>query len=113
MKIEFNAKEYAKIRDLAKKHFLANKTGEQDLFIEQSKLYKPIIQFTKDLEKNLISGQHELVEQIVPRRGFLPQIDFDRISSPIVKPIPAIKSVDLDGELLNKTHIENLQDMSL
>ena len=113
MKQSFNANEYAKIREEAKKHFLAKKTGDQDLFTEQSKLYKPIIQSTKELEKSLTSGQHELIEQIVPalRRRNLPQLEFDEHSSPIAK--PAIKTIDLDGELLNDTHRENLQDMSL
>ena len=115
MKVEFNAEEYAKIRDEAKKHFFNMKTGDQDLFKEQSKLFSPIIQSNKDLEKNFISGQHELVKQIVPeitKRGFypVPQLEF---SSPIPKPAPTVKTVDLDGELLNDTHKENLQDMSL
>jgi len=114
MKKAFNTNEYARIRDEAKKHFLAKKTGEQDLFTDQSKLYKPIIQSTKELEKSLVSGQHELIEQIVPalRTRNLPQLEFDRAqSSPI--PMHAVKTINLDGELLNETHRENLQDMSL
>ena len=113
MKQSFNAKEYARIREEAKKHFLAKKTGEQDLFTDQSLLYKPIIQSTKELEKNLISGQQELMKQIVPALmpHSLPQLEFDAHSTPIAK--PAIKTIDFDGELLNETHRENLQDMSL
>ena len=41
----------------------------------------------------------------------LPQLTFDAQSSPILK--PGIKTIDLDGELLNETYRENLQDMSL
>jgi len=114
MNVRFDANAYAKLRDEAKKHFLAKKTGEQDLFIEQSKLYKPLLQSTKDLEKTLISGQHELIEQIVPalRTRNLPQLEFDRYSSPITEPMHQVVNIDLDGELLNETHRENLQDMS-
>ena len=114
MKLSFNeAKDYAKLKEEAKKYFQAKKTGEQDLFTEQLQLYKPIIQSTKELEQNLISGQHELMEQIVPTliARNLPQLTFDAQSSPILK--PGIKTIDLDGELLNETHKENLQDMSL
>jgi hypothetical protein len=114
MKQSFDVKEYARLREEAKKMFQNKKTGDQDLFTDQLQLYKPIIQSTKELEKNLISGQHELIEQIVPalRTRNLPQIEFDREhSSPI--PMHDIKTIDLDGELLNKTHRKNLQDMSL
>ena len=113
MKKAFNANEYGKTREEAKRHFLAKKRGEQDLFTEQFQLYKPIIESTKEYEKNLISGQHEMIEQIVPalRTRNLPQLEFDAHSSPIPK--PAIRTIDLDGELLNQTHRENLQDMSL
>lgn len=98
----FNAEEYSKIRDEAKKYFLAKKTGEQDLFSEQSKLFMPIIQSTKDLEKNLISTlstpEQELSQWTVAH------------SSPVASPVVR---VNLDGELLNDTHRENIQDMSL
>ena len=123
MKQSFNANEYAKVREDAKRHFLSKKTGDQDLFTEQSKLYKPIIESTKELEKSLISGQHEFMEQIVPQlmTRHLPQLEFDSHSSPItISSIrdkdtlrKSVKTIDLDGELLNETHRENLQDMSL
>jgi hypothetical protein len=119
MRQRFNAEEYSKIRDEAKKYFLAKKTGEQDLFTEQSKLFKPIIQSTKELGKSLVSGQNELIEQIglVPElmKRNLPQLEF-RHSSPVQSKSevdPPVVRVNLDGELLNETHIENLQDMSL
>ena len=106
MRQRFNAEEYSKIRDEAKKYFLAKKTDEQDLFSEQSKLFMPIIQSTKDLEKNLISTlstpEHEQ-----------PQLEFGH-SSPVASPVASpVVRVNLDGELLNETHRENLQDMSL
>lgn len=103
MKKVFDIKEYAKVRDEAKKHFLANKTGEQDLFRTQSELYKPLIQSTKDFENRLIQNQNELLDQItVP--ASLPQLEFST---------PPTKTIDLDGELLNEPHRENLQKMKL
>ena len=117
MRQRFNAEEYSKIRDEAKKHFLDKKTGEQNLFTEQSKLFMPIIQSTKDLEKNLIST----VITPEPTVRTLPQLEFGHAqseqefnkflySSPVTSPVVR---VNLDRELLNETHVENLQDMSL
>jgi len=101
MRQRFNAQEYSKIRDEAKKYFLAKKTGEPNLFTEESKLYMPIIQSTKNLEKNLISTLS------TPEHA-LPQLEFGH-SSPVAS---SVVRVNLDGELLNETHSENLQDMS-
>ena len=102
MRQRFNAEEYSKIRDEAKKYFLAKKTGEQDLFSEQSKLFMPLIQSTKELETNLISTLSKPEYE-------LSQLEFGH-SSPVASPV---LRVNLDGELLNETDIENLEDMSL
>jgi hypothetical protein len=114
MKQNFNVKEYSKIREEAKQHFLSKKTGDQDLFVEQSKLYKPIIQSTKDLEKTLKSGQYELIagqQQLINQRVGLPQTPEGQSS----KNIEGFrgKTIDLDGVLLNEIHRENLQEMNL
>jgi hypothetical protein len=83
MKQAFNVKEYSKIREEAKQHFLNKKTGDPDLFTEQSKLYKPIIQSRKDLEKSLISGQHELIKQtLLSRRDVYPSLSFTALKVP-------------------------------
>jgi hypothetical protein len=119
MKHTFNVKEYSKIREEAKQHFLNKKTGDQDLFTEQSKLYKPIIQSTKELEKSLKSGQHELIvgqQELIKQTALeqarsLPQLEFHTPEGP--RGIKSMKTIDLDGVLVTDAHIENLQEMNL
>jgi len=118
MKQAFNVKEYSKIREEAKQHFLNKKTGDQDLFTEQTKLYKPIIQSTKDLEKSLMSGQHDLIsgqqdliKQIaIEQARSLPQLEYKTKST---VPLDPVKTIDLNGVLLDETHRANLQEMNL
>src|SRR5580692_12944698 len=119
MKQAFNVKEYSKIREEAKQHFLNKKTGDRDLFTEQSKLYKPIIQSTKELEKSLKSGQHELIagqQELIKQTALeqarsLPQLEFHTPEGP--RGIKSMKTIDLDGVLVTDAHIENLQEMNL
>jgi len=119
MKHTFNVKEYSKIREEAKQHFLNKKTGDQDLFTEQSKLYKPIIQSTKELEKSLKSGQHELIvgqQELIKQTALeqarsLPQLEFHTPEGP--RGIKSMKTIDLDGVLVTDAHVENLQEMNL
>ena len=106
MKHTFNVKEYSKIREEAKQHFLNKKTGDQDLFTEQSKLYKPIIQSTKELEKSLKSGQHELIagqQELIKQAALeqarsLPQLEFH--SPEARRGTKTLKTIDLDGVLV-------------
>ena len=72
-------------------------------------MFQPIIQSNKELEQNLIST----LRTPEPEPVMLPQLEFG-YSSPIVSPLARqVVKVDLDGDLLNETHTENLQDMSL
>ena len=114
MKHEFDAELYGRVRDEAKKYFLAKKTGDQDLFAKQSKLFDPIIQSTKELENKLISelAQEKTLPQLEYGSHYECEPGYLKFES-TPKPKSPIFRVDMDGELLNDTHQENLQDMAL
>jgi len=128
----FNIKEYKLQRDELRQRFQDAKTGDQSLFIDQVKLFKPLIESSKAIENKITSSQDVLSNTLLPftrelqKRNeqvdvlqnlpfyntplhALPTAEIEGIHHSTPKPI----HVDLDGALLNQTHSENLQDMGL
>ena len=113
--------EYTRIKKTLRNKFDAERTGDQHLFIEQSKLLQPLI-------KPLLSAQEQTVKAIQERPhrpaimpAVIRQTSGSTFASPVEAPAdtalepddeqPLIK-IDLDSGL-NDTDIRNLQDMKL
>jgi len=122
-----------------KQRFEREKTGDQTLYTDQAELLRPLIDSQKETSKSIqdkiISGQETISNAIVPfikelqkrneqveaLQGLpfynIPEIEGVPQSTPKITPqkdqLAQYINVDLDGELLNQTHQENLQDMGL
>lgn len=122
-----------------KEQFEKEKTGDQTLYIDQSKLFKPLIETQKETQKEtqqqIVTGQENLNNALIPLvqeikkrndqvellQGLpffnIPEIEGATQSTPKVTPqkdkLPQYIDVDLDGALLDETHKENLQDLNL
>ncbi len=59
-------KEYAEQRDRIKKRFEVERTGEQLQYIDQSKLFKPILESQKGIQEKIVSGQDTLSNALTP-----------------------------------------------
>ena len=110
-----NIKEYKRIKQALRERFETERTGDQNLFREQSKILQPLI-------KPLISTQEQTVRAIQDNR-FLAR-DLQRrpalMDEPIAEDDPVLGvapedseviKVDLNSEL-NETDKRNLQDMN-
>jgi hypothetical protein len=131
-------KRFTEQKNCLKQRFLAEKTGDQTLYIDQAKLLEPLINSQKEtsriIQDKIISGQETLSNALVPFTRELqkrndqvealqslpfyniPEIEGVPQSTPKVTPQKEQQqyiNVDLDGELLDQTHQENLQDMKL
>jgi len=130
--MSFSIKEYKRQRDELRQRFQDAKTGDQSLFIDQVKLFKPLIESSKAIENKITTSQDVLSNTLLPftrelqKRNeqadvlqnlpfyntplhALPTAEIESIHQSTHRPI----HVDLDGALLNQTHSENLQDMGL
>lgn len=114
-----------------KKHFLSEKVGKQALYITQAELNKPIIdsqkETTENIQNKITSNQDLLTNTLVPftnelkRRNdqvdelkALPYYNVPQEIEDIPQSTPKKDIiVDVNGELLNQTHIENLAAMDL
>jgi hypothetical protein len=121
-------KSYKEQRDRLRQRFEGEKTGEQTLFIDQTKLFKPLINTQKESADKIASSQDVLSNTLVPFTKELQKrneqletlqnlpypvgIEDAPQSTPSSTPRKVIY-VDLNGELLNQTHRENLQDLGL
>ena len=117
------AKRYKEQRDALRRRYEVQKTGDQTLFTEQSKLFKPLIEVQKETSKaigdKITTNQEGLSNVLVPftrelrKRNeqveTLQNLPYYGIED---KPRDIIQ-VNLDAELLGETHRENLQDMNL
>ena len=128
--IRFNNENFKKVRDDAKMYFETHKTGDQSAYIDNTKFFQPIIDTTKEsskfLQDKIITGQESLTNAIVselqkrndqvemlqnlPYYNVLPGIEDIPQSTPIKE--RGVIEVDLDGELLDQTHQENLLSMN-
>jgi hypothetical protein len=128
--------EYKRLKESLKSRFEADKTGEQTLFIEQTKLLKPLINVQQDtgkeITKQIATNQDAITRELQRQAIMYPPLAIDaphaQASTPIYpltqqatylqapqatptqKAPQAILTVDLDAGL-NKTDIENLEDM--
>ena len=121
-----------KQRDELQRRFEAERTGEQTLLIDQTKLLKPLIEVQKETSKSIKdkieAGQDATSNALIPftrelqRRNdqveTLQNLPFYNLpaeieNSPQSTPIkaPIVTDIDLDNKL-DKTQREDLQDMS-
>jgi hypothetical protein len=123
-----DAKHYKDQRDRLRKRFEDEKTGEQAELTENIKLFRPIIESqnntSKAIQDKLVNTRDAIVpftrelqkriDQMETLQG-LPYYDkpLEIQNVPQSTPQKDVRYLDLDGELINETHRENLQDMSL
>src|SRR6478609_3210018 len=121
-------KRYKDQRDLIKKEFQAENVGDQSRFTDQLKLFKPLIESqketSKDLQDKLASNQNTLSNALVPftnelkRRNDkvdeLQALPFYSREESLSHSTPKSKDImiDINGELLDQTHVENLVGMN-
>ena len=48
-----NMGEYKRVKEVLKKRFQSERTGDQELFIEQTKVFKPLINIQKETQKEV------------------------------------------------------------
>jgi hypothetical protein len=127
-------KKYKEQRDRIKKHFEAERTGEQVQYIDQVKLFKPLLESQKEssrsIQDKIVSSQDTLSNALVPfttelrKRNeqidelqALPFYDIPREIEGIKHSTPvkdrSVIEINLDGELLEESHRENLSILDL
>ena len=131
MKQTFDVAKFKQARDEAKRYFEVQKTGDQSLYIDQTKLFQPLIDTTRETSKAIqekIGTDHkELENALVPFTAQLrrrnEQVEalqnlpfYTQEIEPVGQSTPKKKedilTYNLD-KMLNETDKENLQDMSL
>ena len=122
-------KRYKEQRDLLRREFQAEKVGNQTLFTDQTKLFRPLIESqketSKDLQDKLVSNQNTLSNTLVPftnelkrRNDQVEQLQALPFYAKEEEHVPHSTSkskdimIDINGELLNQTHAENLAAMN-
>jgi hypothetical protein len=126
------ANKYKQQRDELQRRFEAERTGDQTLFIDQTKLLKPLIEIQKETSKSIqdkiVAGQDATSNALIPftrelqRRNdqvetlqnlpfynLPPEIEDAPQSTPIKAPVVTV--IDFDKGL-DKTQREDLQKMS-
>jgi len=114
-------KRYKEQRDKLRQYFENEKTGDQTLFLDQAKLFKPLIESqqesSKDILEKLATNQDVLtnVLQAAPQALQYPldQLGIEDVLHSTPKKDEKIMNINLDMDLLNDTHRENLQEMKL
>ncbi len=59
-------KQFAEQRDRIRKQFEAKRTGEQLQYMDQSKLFKPLLETQKGIQEKIVSGQDTLSNALTP-----------------------------------------------
>src|SRR5579872_2872970 len=118
--------EYKRVKEALKERFEAERTGDQDLFREQSKIFQPLIDTQQQTVKAIKDGQDgnaiAVSNALLPfarelqrrndRVDMLAEQPFYHQELQAITPIsPEFMKVDLDARL-DETDRENLQDMS-
>jgi hypothetical protein len=121
--------EIKRIKEAVKERFEAERSGDQDLFREQTKIFQPLVatqqESAKAIQEKIIAGQETTSKALVPlvkelqRRNdqvdLLTEQPFYPQQLPALTPLvptsPEFLRVNLDAGL-NETDKENLQDMS-
>ena len=122
---------YAEQRDCLKNYYEKEKIGNQNLYTDQTKLFKPIIESqkesSKEIQDKIVSNQENLSNTLVPytnelkRRNdqieelqSLPYYNIPQEIEDAPQSTPKKEIIiDVNGELLNQTHLENLTAMNL
>ena len=119
-------KRYKEQRDRLRRQFESERLGEQSLFVDQSKLFKPLIEMQKETSKaiqdKIVASQDNalipFVRELQRRNDQVEALqnlpfytqEIEAQSTPKKK--DSVLLYDLD-KVLNETDVENLQDMSL
>ena len=120
---------YVNQKKQLKQYYEREKTGDQTLYTDQAKLLEPLINSQKEtsrtIQDKIVTGQESLSNALVPlvqelqKRNDqvealqslpfynIPEIEGVAQSTPKSKDI----MIDLNGELVNQTHLENLVEM--
>ena len=129
MKQSFDINYYKVQREILRNRFAADKTGDQTLLTEQTKLFQPLLQSQKQIEEKLTENQNATSNVLVPfvnelqKRNnliedsqYLPFHNEPLKIQDVPQSTPEKEKVtdliDLDQKL-DITDIENLQDMNL
>ena len=119
---------YVSQRKRLKQHFEREKTGDQTLYIDQAQLLRPLIDSQKETSKSIqdkiVTGQESLSNALVPLVQELQKRNdqVEELQSLPFYNIPEIEGapqstpkkgiyIDVDADLLNDTHRENLEYM--
>jgi len=120
-----NINEYKRMKDALKERFETERSGDQYLFREQSKMLQPLIKPLISTQEQTVkaiqnSGTQNLARELQRRNdqvdllvqqpfysNQLPSLTATQTSSPMKDYI----KINLDSDL-NETDLENLQDMS-
>ena len=120
------ANEYRRVQNAMKEKFNKLTIGDQTQYIDQTKLFKPLIEVqnesSKAIQDKIASNQDVLSNALVPfttemkRRN--DQVDFPFVDFPKeIEDVPQSSPIKKDTydlhKLLSDTDMENLQDMSL
>ena len=115
---------YANQKKRLKQYFEREKTGDQTLYTDQAKLLEPLINSQKETQNKIVTGQESLSNALVPlvqelqKRNdqveVLQSLPFYNI--PEIEGVPQSTPkkdiyIDVDADLLNDTHRENLEYM--
>jgi hypothetical protein len=123
-------KQFKEQKERLQQQFRAEKTGEQTLFSDQARLFKPLTesqnQTAKAIGDKIASSQDVLSNTLVPftrelqkrneQLEVLQNLPYPHGIEDVPQSTPQkqqIMYVDLNGELINQTHSENLQDLGL
>ena len=124
---EFDLNKYVQLKKELKQRDIDEKFGTQHDYESQAKLFKPIIDTTKNLKQTIVDNKQNLTDILVPftnqlmrandQREELQAAPFYTSDLPEVEyrestPKKSIKIIDLDKDL-NETDRENLDDLSL
>src|SRR5579863_1541538 len=117
--------EYKRVKEALRERFETERTGDQDLFREQSKIFQPLIDTQQQTAKAIKDGQNlnstaisnallPLTKELQRRNDqvdMLAEQPFFQQELPAITPMsPEFMKVDLDAGL-NETDRENLEDM--
>ena len=127
----FDSSNFKKVRDEAKRYYEALKTGEQNFYKDNTELFKPLIDTTKEsskiLQDKLTSGEESLTNAIIPfmselkRRNdqveelqALPYYNIPHGIEDVSQSTPKKDLyIDIDSDLLDTTHRENLDHLKI
>ncbi len=119
-------KQFAEQRDRIRKQFQTKRTGEQIQYIDQTKLFKPLLETQKQIQDKLVSGHDMLSNALIPLTTKLQKRNeevgdlqslFNEIEyAPSAHSTPKQKDAEFVYDLdryLNESDRINLADMSL